>query len=128
MQEPVLSRYEQIRARRMQSPEFRDRYARTRRSIDTMQEVIRLIDEQRQQAGLSKAELARRVGANPAAMRRLLTSGSGNPTLKTLLDVLDVLGIELRFQVKVPSSGAEQQDGSWTPPAAPQSRRTVLLR
>jgi transcriptional regulator with XRE-family HTH domain len=84
----------------MQSPEFRERYRRTRASIAMIQEILEVIDARRQEAGLSKAELARRLGANPAAIRRLLTSGASNPSLKTVLEIVDALGLELRLQTK----------------------------
>jgi DNA-binding phage protein len=97
------SRFAEIRERRMQSPEFRERYQRTSRSIAAVQEIIRQLDAEREHAGLSKSALARRAGTNVAAMRRLLTSGTGNPTLKTLLDVVDALGMEL--QIRRPDDG-----------------------
>ena len=102
MSRAASSRWERIRSQRLQNPTDRERYERTRRSLAAAQQVIELLDERRREAGLSKAELARRVGANPAAMRRLLTSGSGNPTLKTLFDVMDVLGIEMDLRTCVP--------------------------
>ncbi len=46
-------------------------------------------------AGMSKTELARRVGVNPSAMRRLLTAETANPTLKTMLGLFDALGLEV---------------------------------
>lgn len=92
------SRWDQIRQRNLADPEFGERYARTRKSLARMQEVLQFLDTQRQLTGVSKTELARRIGAHPAAMRRLLTSGTSNPTLRTVLDVMDALGIEMRLQ------------------------------
>lgn len=90
-------RFDEIRERLLQDPQLRERSERSRRSFARVQALVELMDQRRQMLGLSKAELARRAGMNPAALRRLLTSGAGNPTLKTLFDLLDVLGIEVRL-------------------------------
>ena len=58
------------------------------------------VDDERAQAGLTKAELARRVGANPATMRRLLSSGQHNPTLRTVLEICDALDLEVTIAPK----------------------------
>ena len=97
------SRFGQIRERRMESPAFRERYDRAHRVIALTQELLETIDRQRQAAGLSKAELARRAGIEPAAVRRLLGSGSSNPTLRTVLELLDALGIDIQLRAKRPS-------------------------
>jgi DNA-binding phage protein len=99
MSTEALSRFQQIRGRRMESPSFRERYQRTRRTIDSVQEIVGLIDQRRREAGISKAELARRAGMNPAALRRLLTSGAGNPTLLTVLGLMAALDIQFRLVV-----------------------------
>ena len=98
-------RWEQIRIRTLTDPETRDRYDRTRRAVLRGRQVLQLIDAERQRAGLTKAELARRAGMHPAAVRRLLSSDSGNPTLQTLLEVSDVLGLD--FTLK-PVSGVTE--------------------
>jgi ribosome-binding protein aMBF1 (putative translation factor) len=102
MQRASTNRFQQIREQRMQRPEFRQRYERTRGVIARIQDILTLIDTQREAAGLSKAELARRVGMHPAAIRRLLSSGTGSPTLKTLLELMDVLGIEMHLRTRAP--------------------------
>ena len=126
MSQTTPSRFEQIRERRMQSPEFRDRYHRTRRSIATVQEVIELIDAQRREAGLSKAALARRAGINPAALRRLLTSRSSNPTLQTVVEVLNALGMRMRVEAE-PVSSAEAKPSTRGGRAAAGMRRHGAL-
>ena len=94
------SRFAQIREHAMQSAEFRERYERSRRMLEASQEILRTIDARRETAGLSKAEFARRLGTRPASVRRLLSSGSGsgNPTLRTVLEMLDELGLEIRLE------------------------------
>ena len=88
-------RWEQIRARKLADPAAQERYERTRRTVAAIRETLMRVDRERAQAGMTKAELARRLGANPATMRRLLSSGQRNPTLKTVLEICDVLGMEV---------------------------------
>jgi transcriptional regulator with XRE-family HTH domain len=59
-----------------------------------------LIDAERRQAGLTKAELAQRIGASPAAVRRLFTADSANPTLRTVLELVDALELEMSLKPK----------------------------
>lgn len=52
-------------------------------------------------SGLTKADLARRVGMQPAAIRRIFGKNNDhNPTLSTLSAVADALGCEVRFEAK----------------------------
>src|SRR6266540_3508119 len=91
MDDTKLGRWEQIRARKLADPAAREQYERTRRAVILTRQILQLVDSERERAGLTKAELAQRAGTNPAAIRRLLTSGSSNPTLRTLLVVFDAL-------------------------------------
>jgi DNA-binding phage protein len=90
-------KWERLRAERMQSPAFRERYERTRQSLREVQAVLAYLDDRREAVGLSKAALAREIGTHPAVVRRLFSSGAGNPTLKTVMDVMDALGLEMQF-------------------------------
>jgi DNA-binding phage protein len=125
MQRAPTSRFQQLREQRMQRPEFRERYERTRGVIAQIQDIMSLIDAQREAAGLSKAELARQAGMHPVAVRRLLSSGAGSPTLKTLLELMDALGIEMRLQPRTPPKLAKQSQGQRR--RAPASARRAVL-
>jgi transcriptional regulator with XRE-family HTH domain len=46
----------------------------------------------------TKAELARRIGAAPAVMRRLLSAEGQNPTLTTLLKIAAALRMEMELR------------------------------
>src|SRR6266536_334654 len=96
-------RWEQIRARKLADPAAREQYERTRRAVILTRQILQLVDSERERAGLTKAELAQRAGTNPAAIRRLLTSGSSNPTLRTLLVVFDALGLEFSLKPRKPA-------------------------
>lgn len=72
-------------------------------SVEAMEirTLLRQLDNARRQAGLSKTELARIAGTQPAAVRRLLSSSGHNPQVSTLAGLAEVLGCELRL---VPTS------------------------
>jgi ribosome-binding protein aMBF1 (putative translation factor) len=56
------------------------------------------IDGARVTKGLSKAELARLVGREPAAIRRLLTADGFNPGLVGLIELAEALGLEVTLE------------------------------
>lgn len=94
-------------AERMQDPEYRREYERARNEIEQIDGVIRQLDELREQVGLSKAELARLVGKNPSALRRLFSAKS-NPELRTVAALASVLDAEVKI---VPRSGRQPEPG-----------------
>jgi ribosome-binding protein aMBF1 (putative translation factor) len=68
-------------------------------------EVIGALDARREYLGLSKAELARRMGRDRAAVSRLLNpsraqQGVQHPSLGTLADLAYALGLELDVQLR----------------------------
>jgi DNA-binding phage protein len=79
----------------LQDPEFRAEYERERREIAVIDAIVNALDDLRAEHGLSKAELAREIGKNPASIRRLLTA-PGNPELRTIVAVADALDAEIR--------------------------------
>jgi len=68
------SYYEKRRQGWLADEDTRAEYERARSEIEQIDAVIRSLDELREDAGMSKAELARRVGRNPASIRRLFTA------------------------------------------------------
>jgi ribosome-binding protein aMBF1 (putative translation factor) len=85
-------------ARRLQDdPEYRAEYERFRRQVEQIDRVVNALDDLRERAGLSKAELARRIGKDPASVRRLF-SAEVNPELKTLAAIADALDAEVTIQ------------------------------
>lgn len=89
------SYYRRRRAEELQDPEVREEYERARAQIAQVDAVIQQLDDLREQAGCSKAELARRIGKNPAAVRRLF-SAEVNPELKTIAAMATALGAEIQ--------------------------------
>ncbi|MCC6222405.1 MAG: helix-turn-helix transcriptional regulator [Thermoleophilia bacterium] len=83
-------------AARMEDSEFREEYERARREIAQVDSVIRQLDELREKAGLTKAELARHIGRDPSSIRRLFTAKS-NPELLLVASIAEDLGAEIRI-------------------------------
>jgi ribosome-binding protein aMBF1 (putative translation factor) len=88
---------------RGKSAEYRDAYERTRSSIDEVDRIVAAIEERRLALGLSKAELARRVGIAPESVRRLLSAEHANPTLSTVVSLAKVLDMDIVAVSKVKS-------------------------
>lgn len=73
-----------------------ERLVAVSREIAAIDAIVDELDALRENRGMSKAELARAIGKNPAAIRRLLTA-SGNPELRTVVASADVLGAEVQI-------------------------------
>lgn len=80
-------------SRRARDPEYRDEYERAGNEIDQVNSIIRALDEECDIAGVSKAEIARRIGRNSAVVRRLFTA-EVNPELRLVTEVASALGVE----------------------------------
>jgi transcriptional regulator with XRE-family HTH domain len=89
----------------MENPEFQAEYERAGREIDQVNSVVRQLDELREAAGLSKAELARRIGRDPSSIRRLFTA-QANPELLLIASIAEGLDAEVRV---VPQRSARRR-------------------
>lgn len=87
---------ERYLARRLEDSEYREAYEFARERIDQIDMVIRAFDDRRSELKLTKAELARRAGVKPEAIRRLFSAEKPNPTLSTLVALAAALDLELR--------------------------------
>jgi transcriptional regulator with XRE-family HTH domain len=93
-------------ARDLEDPEFLRDYVVESVRIATVDGVINALDEAREAAGLSKADVARAINSNPAAVRRMLSSGRANPTLGTLAEIAAALGLRITVE---PMADTEQK-------------------
>lgn len=100
--------HERYVAEAMQDPEFRQEYETERKRIEQIDAVVRSLDTLRAQAGLSKAELARRISKNPAVVRRLF-SAQGNPELGTIAAIAIALGAEIKVVAVQPPQVQSRQ-------------------
>ena len=78
----------------------RAEYERARGEIEQIDTVIRSLDELRQDAGMSKAELARRVGRNPASIRRLFTAEQARPELPLIISIANALDANVEIKAR----------------------------
>lgn len=85
-------------ARDLKDPEFLREYVCESVRIATIDSVVNSLDEAREAAGLSKAELARAISAEPAVIRRLFSASGVNPTLGTLAEVAAALGMRITLE------------------------------
>ncbi|HVC04449.1 MAG TPA: helix-turn-helix domain-containing protein [Candidatus Acidoferrales bacterium] len=89
------TRHRRFLEEQLADSEFRAEYERARAQIAQVDEVMATIDRLRVEAGCSKAELARRIEKDPAAIRRLFTA-EVNPELRTIAALAAALGAEIR--------------------------------
>lgn len=89
--------YDRWRADQMQDPEFSREYRAARAQIDQVDAVMRQLDALREAAGMSKSQLARRIGKHPAVVRRLF-SAQVNPQLKTIAAIADALNVDITLK------------------------------
>jgi transcriptional regulator with XRE-family HTH domain len=93
--------------------EFREGYEKIRSEIDAVDALVRALDDARVEVGVSKAELARQISAEPAAIRRLFTAKRANPTLATFAKLAEALGYEVLLTPKAStyhSAAAQKKD------------------
>lgn len=100
-------------ARDLRDPEFEREFATESARIADVDRVVNALDEARISSGMSKAALARAIGAEPATIRRLFSAESPNPTLGTVAKIAAVLGLRVSLEPL-----AEEEQG-----AAPPLRR-----
>lgn len=82
----------------LKDPEFLREYVSSSVQIATVDKIMNDLNDAREAAGLSKAELARAISANPAAVRRLFSAADANPTLGTLARVAAALGLRISVE------------------------------
>lgn len=100
------SRFWEDLAEDLKDPEFLRAYVVESMRIETIDRLVNKLDDARQRIGLSKAELARAISAEPAVVRRLLSLSHRNPTIGTLVEVAAALGLRLTLE---PLSAAERE-------------------
>ncbi len=84
----------------LSDPETRAHYERGRREIEQIDAVIRSLDQLRADAGISKTELARRIGRNPSSIRRLFTAQTARPELPLIVSIADELGARVEITAR----------------------------
>jgi DNA-binding XRE family transcriptional regulator len=110
------SYYDQRRRDWLADEGTRAEYERARQEIEQIDAVIRSLDELRVDAGISKAELARRVGRNPASIRRLFTAEQARPELPLIISIANALdaSIQVRRRPRRPTDKRRSRDAAAT--------------
>ncbi len=93
--------YERFLVEQLADPEFRAEFERERHEIETIDAIVNALDGLRDERGLTKADLARQIGKNPASVRRLLTA-SGNPELRTVVAMANALDADIKIVRRSP--------------------------
>lgn len=93
---PTRTGAERYFADRMKSQTYTDAYRRARARVAFVDELMQSLDDERRARNLSKAELARRAGLKPEAVRRLFSQSPVNPTIATLCALANALDVEVR--------------------------------
>lgn len=84
-----MSRFHQRLQKRLQNPKFAAGYLEASAELA----LVRALEDIRERQGISKEELANRMGKHREAVSRILTASDANPTLETLLEMLTALHI-----------------------------------
>jgi DNA-binding phage protein len=116
---------------KLRDPSFREQFEVARIEIAATDALVRALERAREDRGISKAELARRMSVKPEIVRRLLTDAGGNPTVGTVLKVATALDCHLelvpnRGRRAAPVSEAARQVRAVT--AAPSAARATDTR
>jgi DNA-binding phage protein len=110
---PASSFHDRLLADRMKDPEFRAEFERASCEIKTIDAIVNELDSLRTTHGMTKAELAREIGKNPASVRRLFTA-QANPELRTVVAMANALDADV---VIVPRSRRTKRPGRTSAPA-----------
>ena len=89
------SAYYDILEETLKDPEMRREHHKFSLLIHFVDDLLNTLNDKRVELGVSKAELARTLGVEPANIRRLFAKGPKNPTLSTMVDVAFGLGLKL---------------------------------
>jgi transcriptional regulator with XRE-family HTH domain len=81
-------------------PSFKASFEKKLAKVKSIAEVLRVIELVRERENIPKAELARRMERKPEAISRLLRGEGANPTLDTLVDLVDAIGLELDIRIR----------------------------
>jgi DNA-binding phage protein len=81
-------------------PSFKAGFEKKLAKVKSIAEVLQVIELARERENIPKAELARRMERKPEAISRLLRGEGANPTLDTLVDLVDAIGLELDIRIK----------------------------
>lgn len=62
-------------------------------------DLIEVVKERRRVLGISQIDLAEMAGISLATVKDI-ERGAGNPSMKTITKILEVLGMEMEFRIR----------------------------
>jgi len=101
------SAWERYISKRHPSGPAREAFDHEVRAVTAAAQLVASIEELRSSMNMSKSEVARRLGKQLSAISRSLTSEDSNPTIVTLLEMLDAMGVKVAVTVEPRSSQRE---------------------
>src|SRR5579859_19382 len=93
------STWEKYLSKRHPAGQAREAFDHEVRAITAAARLIASIEELRTSMNMSKSEVARRLGKQLSAISRSLKSEDSNPTVVTLLEMLDAMGVKVEVTV-----------------------------
>lgn len=92
--------FEEFLDGQLADPAFKANFEKKLAKIKSIAEMLQVIEQVRKRESLPKAEIARRMNRKPEAISRLLRGEGANPTLDTLIDLVDAIGLELDIRIR----------------------------
>jgi transcriptional regulator with XRE-family HTH domain len=92
--------FEEFLDNQLADPAFKAGFEKKLAKIKSIAEVLRVLEHTRELDAIPKAEIARRMRRKPEAISRLLAGQNSNPTLDTLIDLADAIGLELDIRIR----------------------------
>ena len=96
-----MNRYEQRRRQFLQDPEVAEGY----QEITAEFQFVQAIESIRSKLGISKEQLAIKMGKKRETISRLLTTPDTNPTLETVVELLSALGLTADIRLRYAKEG-----------------------
>lgn len=98
-----MNRFEQRRRKLLQNPEVAAGY----RAMGVELQLMQALDIILKKRHMSQEQLAARIGTKREAISRLFTSDDINPTLNTLIELLDALNLTAEITIRQAEEGEE---------------------
>ncbi len=92
--------FERYLHERYPSPAARASLESRARAVAATARLVDALDEVRRGRHISRTQLARNMQTKPAAISRLLNADQPNPTVRTLVGLLDAMNVYLDVQVR----------------------------
>ncbi len=92
--------FDEFLTEKLTDPTFKAGFERRLAKVKSIAEVLHVIESVREQKSITKVEVARRMDRKPEAISRLLRGEGANPTLDTLVELADAIGLELDIRIK----------------------------